>query len=37
MTATSSIFSKDEVAVRAVIDAVYAAWGDNGLSGDNRR
>jgi uncharacterized protein (TIGR02246 family) len=29
MTATSSISITDEVAVRAVIDAVYAAWADN--------
>ena len=29
MSASSSMSSKDEVAVRAVIDAVYAAWADN--------
>lgn len=29
MTSTSLISTKDEVAVRAVLDAVYAAWADN--------
>ena len=29
MTAASSISSEDELAVRAALDAVYTAWGDN--------
>jgi uncharacterized protein (TIGR02246 family) len=29
MTATSPISTNDEVAVRAVLDAVYTAWADN--------
>ena len=29
MTTTSPISTNDEVAVRAVLDAVYAAWADN--------